>query len=443
MSESENENNFGQFTLPETESSLFHRKKKLIFIIIAVLIVITTTIIIISVIFTKKTKPTINSTTIDTSITETTTISTEATTILTTSTDSNPTTINEWYPTLFLLKRYEFTHSYFQSMVIVDVNEDNHADIVIGDRANSHLIIFLNSANNQFNNGIPHDIDFGICYLFEADMNNDNKIDFIGFQGGSSTLMIIIYNTGNGTFNRTKTLKMNSKIKYIDLADINQDNYIDIVVVYSGIPGVYIVFNMANGNFSNETRYEMKDLVNRFKVLNIHDNQRFNLILGYNDGNVSILFGNHNKSFIDEVNYSPESLVHTILLNDIDNDNNTDIIIGNRDRDFNFQILFKENSDTFYQSFKYPVELDNTFLIKGDLNNDQQSDIILGHNSHQRIGLYFNVGNRTFINSTIYSTDFEPQNAQLVDINNDGHMEIILIGTDSIVSYIEILSINP
>jgi hypothetical protein len=49
------------------------------------------------------------------------------------------------------------------------------------------------------------------------------------------------------------------------------------------------------------------------------------------------------------------------------------------------------------------------------------------------------MGNGEFINQTIFSISFTPNDAKPVDINGDGKMEIIVIGTALSNEYIGIL----
>jgi hypothetical protein len=96
--------------------------------------------------------------------------------------------------------------------------------------------------------------------------------------------------------------------------------------------------------------------------------------------------------------------------------------------------------------FSYPIiyltEFEGTFLSVGNINNDEELDIIVGHTRSWRIRVYFNMGNGTFTNQTMFSIGFYPSDAKPVDINGDGKMEIIALGTNHDDVYIGNLWIN-
>ncbi len=91
-------------------------------------------------------------------------------------------------------------------------------------------------------------------------------------------------------------------------------------------------------------------------------------------------------------------------------------------------------SGAFSFPFIYSTQLEVTFLSAGDVNKDKQLDIIVGHGPSRQISVHFE-----FINQTIFSISFTPNDAKQVDINGDGKMEIIVIGTALSNEYIGIL----
>jgi hypothetical protein len=81
-------------------------------------------------------------------------------------------------------------------VVVIDINEDNNEDIIIGTNR-EHLKIFLNRGNDELTDETIHPTNAPMNYIVKGDMNNDGKLDLIGINkyvtGGN-----IIYNSGNG-----------------------------------------------------------------------------------------------------------------------------------------------------------------------------------------------------------------------------------------------------
>jgi hypothetical protein len=76
----------------------------------------------------------------------------------------------------------------------------------------------------------------------------------------------------------------------------------------------------------------------------------------------------------------------------------------------------------------YSTRFEVTSISIGEINNDQKSDFIVNYYFNRKISVYFNMRNDTFTNQTIYSIPFVPEVAKLIDINDDGYMEIVVIG---------------
>jgi hypothetical protein len=230
-------------------------------------------------------------------------------------------------------------------MVIIDINEDNNEDILIANKHDTHIKIFLNFATGQLADEKMYLTVIGISLIVTGDMNDDGKIDIIGKNRGNS--LTIFYNTGNETFNNQLIIPTDRGPTDIDVADINGDDQQDIVLTTYYQANIIILFNMGNGTFSNLTTYETGYIPFNVAVNNMNNDNRSDIIIGYEEANIRILLNNGNGTFNSQaINFISKS-VRSLLLFDMNNDNKVDIIFGNRVG--NFQVLFNKGNGTFHR----------------------------------------------------------------------------------------------
>ncbi|CAF0803701.1 unnamed protein product [Adineta steineri] len=89
--------------------------------------------------------------------------------------------------------------------------------------------------------------------LATADLNNDNFIDIVITNYGSSALNVLL-NDGYGNFNRRDTYYIGGTPMSVALADLNNDTFIDIIAANWGDKYVYIFLNKQNGKFQTYQR---------------------------------------------------------------------------------------------------------------------------------------------------------------------------------------------
>ncbi|CAF1479490.1 unnamed protein product, partial [Adineta steineri] len=289
----------------------------------------------------------------------------------------------------------------------------------------THLKIFLNFANGHLTEEKKFSIGYTTVKISTGDMNNDKKVDVITTDFLTRAITIL-YNTGNETFDDRTIIPLDEEANILDVADINGDNQLDIIVAYSDKNFITILFNMGNGTFLNETTYETDYVIHTFEINDINNDNISDIIIGHLDGNISIHLNKGNGTFIQQMVYLTYRTVYSLLLSDMNNDNKVDIIFSTDSG--NFEVLFNTGTETFYHRVISTNLYGANVRAISDINNDKIPDVIMTNYSPGEIGVYFNIGNGTFTNETIFPERFLPMEIKLLDINADGRMEIITIG---------------
>jgi hypothetical protein len=143
--------------------------------------------------------------------------------------------------------------------------------------------------------------------------------------------------------------------------------------------------------------------------------------------NIGILLGNGDGTFKNMTTYSTgnRSSPSSIAIADLDNDNHVDIVVTNAGTK-NIAIFFGYGNGTFTSPIMYAARPDSSLssIVVDDINNDTILDIAVSDfgNGYGNIGVFYGLGNRTFLVAKMYFTGVKTQvwSIAIKDFNNDG-----------------------
>ena len=145
-----------------------------------------------------------------------------------------------------------------QSVAVSDFNNDHLLDIVVANYGTDNVGIFLGYGNNEFHEMMTYSTGTGSApyCVASADFNNDNHFDIVVANSGTDNIIIVL-GYGNGTFVTTAMYLTGDRShpSTVALSDFNNDNILDIIVANSGSSSVFIFYGYGNGTFGNEIAY--------------------------------------------------------------------------------------------------------------------------------------------------------------------------------------------
>jgi len=131
------------------------------------------------------------------------------------------------------------------AMTAADFTGDNLDDCFIYHFTDGDIRFFQNNGDETFTRLYKTDMDGAIYYLYNADLNNDGKPDYIsdgywvfsGFRSDWARAYTMLGKGGNGTLIKKKNFPDDGRLTYgATFNDFNGDNKIDIAAAqYSGI----------------------------------------------------------------------------------------------------------------------------------------------------------------------------------------------------------------
>ena len=273
-------------------------------------------------------------------------------------------------------------------------------------------------------------------------------------------------NDGNGNFSENTGKFFDGNIpsslnaRKVITGDYNNDGRLDILLATTGIDAPPFIGEELILFLSSASGLQKQDELTRYigfhhgaasgDIDNDGDldifvtdttNEPFFLI---NDGSGTF---DHNTSNVpSEIN---ESLaVHTTELVDVDGDGNDDLLVGGHEHAAPTTIYWGNGTGKYLESSKTIISEITGFGIVididvGDLDGDGNNDIVLNRTGSDNFydGHYIQViagrGNRTFTDQTSQRIDVGMKRStawllwlRLVDINRDGHLDIVVDGNN-------------
>ena len=214
---------------------------------------------------------------------------------------------------------------------------------------------------------------------------------------------------------------------------MNNDHHLDLIVANSGTNTIGIFLSNTNGTFQDQRIVSTGDQSrpSSIVVCRINDDQYFDIVVAnYLNNNLGIFLGHGNGTFSNEIIVSLNSS-HPVFVTfaDLDNDNRTDLVVAN-DGTHSISILLGHGNGSFDHQQIYSTGYDSfpSSIGIADFNQDHCLDLAVTNSGTNNIGIFLGIGNGSFSNQTILSTNHRsnPSSLVIADINNDHYLDIIV-----------------
>ena len=322
------------------------------------------------------------------------------------------------------------------SITIADLNEDRKVDLIVVNYGTSELVILLNDGNGNFSmekystGSVSHPSSVVV-----GDFDNDKKLDIATANSASSNIGIFPGH-GDGTFGKyiTYSTGWNSRPQSLAIADINNDTLPDIIVVDSGTNNILVLNSTATGNLSIILSHSsgMNSQPLSLVVEDFDNDKKLDIAVVNNATNNILLL----RSFLispvpSYVNYSPGSYcdAYSVDIGDFNEDGHLDLVVPDSFNHYIY-IFLNDGNEKFTLTKKYYTKYGSApySVSSSDVNNDHHVDVVVVLQRFHRIQIFLGYGNGTFRKGKWYSTedDSRPCMAVVVDLNNDGKLDIIV-----------------
>ncbi|CAM4809506.1 unnamed protein product [Rotaria magnacalcarata] len=333
------------------------------------------------------------------------------------------------------------------SVVLADVNLDGRLDIVVANSGTDSISILLGYGDGTFVNSKNYSTGYNSEQYSVAigDLNNDNKLDIVVANFDANNIGILL-GYGDGTFSTQTTFLTGSSSSpnSVALGDFNNDHYLDIVIALFGYSYIGVVLGLGNGTFSEQVLYSTgsRATPSSVSIGDFNNDDRLDIVAAisfYWTNGIGIFLGDGSGSFaiIELFVTGFGSSPYWTTIGDFNNDNNLDVVVTNLGTN-NIGVFFGLGDGTFLDQETYSTgESSQPYSVAvGDFNNDTRLDIAVGNYGTSNIGVFLGIDVPTFVSVETYSTGSSslPYSIVVNDFNNDTELDMVVAnyGTDSV-----------
>jgi hypothetical protein len=308
-----------------------------------------------------------------------------------------------------------------------DVDADGDLDILI--LSKNGIFFWIENSDGAGNLINQHELLNLGNNVYEAnyvDLNGDNHKDLIYRQ--NSSIKVSYYLPEQNKFSDYR-LVANGSIRTFTTEDLNNDNDNDIIIAESG--GTILIFSnkQNSGEFElNQTITSSSTLyINCFAIGDVDFDGFKDIVIGTDQGSILKYHNNNNLGDFgtaETLRSGVENIDH-ILIADITLSGTNDVIYDDPDGGLNY-IEKSDASDNFgdpQQIYDFGHVIRDVKI--GDLNNDGALDIIAVGSS--RISYKLNYGGGVFDSYQLYTSYFDEDRVlviNLCDIDNDSDLDV-------------------
>ncbi|CAF1431265.1 unnamed protein product [Rotaria sordida] len=331
------------------------------------------------------------------------------------------------------------------SIAVGDVNNDNQLDIVVSIMNPDGIVVFLAYSKRIFRIIMFYSTgyDSAPVSIALADFNSDNRLDIVVANSRANN-MWVLFGIDNGTFGRQRTYSTGSESLpyFVAVADFNHDNQLDIAMTYFRNDKVVIFFGHGNGDFELVRTYFVGTGSHPygFAIADFNNDKQLEIVVTlWGNGYVAILTEYYAADFAKQImylmGYAPQS--YSLAAGDFNRDNRSDIVIANSGIN-TIEIRIGLGNSTFDTQIMYSIStgLFPRYVNTADIDNDNNLDIVTVNSGSDSVSVNLGYGNGSFKVSTLYSTGAGSHPCSVVfgDLNNDNRLDLIIAneGTDNI-----------
>jgi hypothetical protein len=315
------------------------------------------------------------------------------------------------------------------SVAVTDLNGDGVPDVIIADRIDQAVSVFLGNGDGTFQRPQTFAIGPRVWRVTVGDVNNDGKPDIITGNKGANTVSVLLGN-GDGTFQPQLVVPGGTRIDGAFAADINGDGKPDLVEDNYAADSIWVLDGNGDGTFGPPTVYPTDDQ-GRFQgpdgptVADVNGDGIPDLLYGtYVGATVVVRLGKGDGAFGPEQKYAARPGAYAVEAVDLTGDGRPDLVVVNA-VDNSVSVLMNNGDGTFAPQKVYPVGTNPYSMTVADVNGDGTPDVITSNRDDNTVSVLLGNGDGTFQPQRTFQTGKTPRRVAVGDFNGDGRLDLV------------------
>ncbi|MBX2968400.1 MAG: VCBS repeat-containing protein [Cyclobacteriaceae bacterium] len=299
--------------------------------------------------------------------------------------------------------------------------------------ANHQITVLLNTGSGTFTGTNKRNFGSSInpSDIAVGDFNKDGNLDVVTCSQTNAEISLLL-GSGDGNLGTATSFATGETPRGVAVGDFNNDGNPDVIVSCTGtLRQVYIFLGSGDGNFAAPV---IIDVTNVNYVTTGHFNSDTNLDFAVSaGGTVQPWFGNGTgTAFTPGTAVTGFTIAEPVKAYDFDGDGDLDLSSGN---------AYTLNDGNGNFAVRIGLTQTGSELTVADLNNDGFPDIVARDNTqnYQNVRVFLGNGTGNFTLLAKFETNVNPRSIQVVDVNNDGFLDAVGIGTNATTHSVDIL----
>jgi Bacterial Ig-like domain (group 3)/FG-GAP-like repeat len=362
-----------------------------------------------------------------------------------------------------------------KGIAAADFNKDGVVDLAVANGLTATVDIYLGQGDGTFTYKYSFASLYGQQSIQATDIDGDGNPDlFIGTSSGgvfltdayTGGIFESALGNGDGTFHSAGDAYLPNNpgqqfITFFDLADFNGDSKPDIVSIdvdaTNTTPQLRVRDGSSDGKFTElaSTAINVPGLTggqsntSALVAADLNGDAKQDVVfattpLGSSNSTISVAAGNGDGTFAAQADYPSPGVVLALVVADINGDGKPDIVFvsdpsnqGVADLTHTvIEAMLNKGNGIFQAAQPISPQANLQALTVADVNGDGKQDLVVSTSngftsSTGNVLVYLGNGDGTFQNPSSLSAGTYPGPVTIADMNNDGHLDIVVYTTDS------------
>ncbi|MDP9191777.1 MAG: VCBS repeat-containing protein [Acidobacteriota bacterium] len=307
------------------------------------------------------------------------------------------------------------------SVTVADFDRDGRNDLVAGSLTEATVFLSTKEWAVSTTVVLPLGTEYSRVPLLAADFTGDGRADIVAHSVASRDMTLLVANA-DGTFSTGRSFAVGTESgMHTIAADFDGDGDQDLAT--SGTSAFQVALNRGDGVFDAAPSYAARNEAGRLAIGDLnHDGRDDLIVLG---GGVDFRLSGSGGLLGEQQTVALPAAVSAGVIHDFNGDGHADLFAAGWET---FLIAGKGDG-----TFQAPLTIPSydhwvSDVAKGDMNNDGHMDVLVAY-EFGIISLFRSRGDGTFARSE-YFLKYHLERMKLADMNEDGFLDVVLTASN-------------